>query len=90
MSEEKRVELSGEVLDNVSGGVILNPDAVINSATGQRYAWLSPNPDRIAAFGFVCGLGDVTEDEKIAALQAAGYIGGEIGSTSSSASIIIG
>ena len=77
MSEiKKRVELSDDVLDTVSGGVILNPDSVVNRETGQKYEWL--NYDRAGAFSCVCSLGDVPEGEKIRALQAAGYIGGEI------------
>ena len=74
----KKVELNDDMLENVSGGVVINRSCVVNIETGQRYAWLNPNPDRAAAFGFVCELGDITEEEKIAALQAAGYIGGEI------------
>lgn len=77
MSEIKKiVELSDDALDTVSGGVILNPSGVVDRDTGKKYAWL--NPDRAAAFAFVCQLGDVPEAEKIAALQAAGFIGGEI------------
>lgn len=77
MSEnKKRVELSDEMMDTVSGGVILNKSGVVNRETGQKYKWL--NPDRAGAFAFVCELGDVSEAEKISALQAAGYIGGEI------------
>ena len=77
MSEvKKRVELSDDVLDTVSGGVILNPSGVVNQANGKKYKWLKY--DRAGAFAYVCELGDVSEGEKIAALQAAGYIGGEI------------
>ena len=77
MSEIKKVvELSDDALDSISGGVVLNPSGVVNRETGQKYAWL--NPDRGAAFAYVCQLGDVSEGEKIAALQAAGFIGGEI------------
>ena len=77
MSEiKKRVELSDDVVDVVSGGVILNPDSVVNRETGQKYEWLNPN--RGAAFALVCSLGDVSEDVKITALQEAGFIGGEI------------
>ena len=77
MSEKKRaVALSDDALDSVSGGVIINQNCVVNIETGQKYVLL--NPDRAAAFGFVCELGDIPEADKIAALQAAGYIGGEI------------
>lgn len=77
MSEKKRiVELSDDALDSVSGGVVINQACVINSVTGQKYELL--NPDRHAVFGYVCGLGDIPEEAKIAALQAAGFVGGEI------------
>ena len=72
----KKVELSDEIMERVSGGVIIAPDGVVNRETGQKYAWLNPN--YAGAFGFVCELGDVPEADKIAAMQAAGFIGGEI------------
>ena len=75
MSEIKKiVELSDDSLDSISGGVILNDSCVVNRETGQRYAWL--NHDLYGAFNLVNSLGDVPEGDKIAALQAAGYIVG--------------
>ena len=65
------VALSDDALNNVAGGLIIDSTGVTNQETGEKYQLLA---DGLTVFGFVCGLGDVSEGEKIAALLAKGYI----------------
>ena len=73
--EDKRkiVQLSDDALDNVSGGVLVREDCVLNMNTGESYPIISGNKHEI--FGYVCNLGGtLSEEERIAALRAAGFI----------------
>lgn len=69
--ENKKIELSDEVLDAVSGGVQIGETKVRNEHTGEMYQLLV---NKWTAFGYVSSLGDVSEEEKINALINAGMI----------------
>ena len=76
MDSKKVVALSDDALDEVSGGLIVNSTYVRNENDGVCYRLLV---DKWAAYGYVNELGMVSEEEKIAALQAAGMIGERLG-----------
>ena len=69
--DNKRVELSDEVLDAVVGGIQICSTKVRNEHTGEEYKLLV---DKWVAFGYVSNLGDVPEEDKINALLGAGMI----------------
>ena len=71
-NNKKVVELSDDAMGMVSGGLIVNPDCVIDEAARKIYPIDPAKWGEI--FGFVSQLGSVSEQEKIDALRAAGYI----------------
>ena len=69
--KSKKVALSDDALDGVAGGLQICSDAVMNDQTGEVFTLLV---DKWTAYGYLASLGDITDNDRIAALRAKGYI----------------
>lgn len=70
-NDDKRTQLSDDVLDNVVGGVLIKSKTVTNKDTGEVYSLLV---DPMTAFSYATANGNKSDSDIIAGMLAKGYI----------------